>query len=75
MKVKVKFVESRGEDNKENTDSNHSNVKNQQASVVNLKGQAKQVYWQNENLTANDIYATNLFIKVLHFTDSKYPLS
>ena len=34
-----------------------------------------QLYWQNEELTSSDIYATNLFNKILHFKDIKYPLS
>ena len=55
--------------NKENMPSNRKQ------SVVYQK-KPNQLYWQSEKMTArNDIYATNLFNKILHFEDLKYPLS
>ncbi|XP_063685619.1 uncharacterized protein LOC134819554 [Bolinopsis microptera] len=54
--------------NKENMPSNRTQVIYQK--------KPDQLYWQSEEMTArNDIYATNLFNKILHFKDLKYPLS
>ncbi|KAL5266648.1 hypothetical protein ACHWQZ_G003875 [Mnemiopsis leidyi] len=59
-------------DDKENIANNHNN---QLVSMVTYQQKPKQLYWQDIDLTPNDIYATNLFNKTLHFTDLKYPLS
>ena len=45
-------------------------------SSVVRRGPMETIYWQNtDKLNAAEVHITNLFIKILHFKDEKYPLS
>ena len=67
IEVKDKTLPDKISD-KENLPSNRKKVVYQR--------KISQLYWQNSTeMTTNDIYATNLFNKILHFKDLKYPLS
>jgi hypothetical protein len=58
---------------KENKPGNKENKPGNRKQVVHRKN-PERLHWQTNEMTTNDKYATNLFNKILHFKDGKYPL-